>query len=222
MNVTSRRFEALPRGAAVVQFTTAQAPIPCLLRACISSARRQTDLSQRAAPSWTFTSPRVTSFVLTTCFAAPSPILVRFELRRASTLRSERAAVRVVVVEGDAPAGRLPAHLSSRPPARARRHWALPGGPRDAGGLRRADRMRSCTRMGVLAGVDDILITLELSTRSGYLIAPVVGVCRPSSRFTPFLLRSGRPASPEHSCFRVSRLARLGGGDRGDRRVRPP
>jgi 8-oxo-dGTP pyrophosphatase MutT (NUDIX family) len=114
--------------------------------------------------------------------------LGRFELRRrVDTGGLKRAAVAVVVVEGDAP-GEAAFLLTKRTP-RLRAHggqWALPGGRVDAGETIEQTALRELhEELGVLAGVDDILGTLDdYPTRSGYLIAPVV-VWSPGVTVTP-------------------------------------
>ena len=109
--------------------------------------------------------------------------LGRFELRRRpDTGGLKRAAVAVVVVEGDAPlesGEREAAFLLTKRTPRLRAHggqWALPGGRVDAGETVEQTALRELhEELGVLAGADDILGTLDdYPTRSGYLIAPVV------------------------------------------------
>jgi len=101
-----------------------------------------------------------------------------FDLRRrADTGGLKRAAVAVVVVEGDAP-GEAAFLLTKRTP-RLRAHggqWALPGGRVDPGETIRHTALRELhEELGVLASIDDVLGTLDdYPTRSGYLIAPVV------------------------------------------------
>jgi len=104
--------------------------------------------------------------------------LGKFELRRHSgpgTLK--RAAVAVVVVEGEAP-GEAAFLLTKRTP-RLRAHggqWALPGGRVDAGETIEQTAMRELgEELGVKSSRADILGALDdYPTRSGYLIAPVV------------------------------------------------
>ncbi len=114
--------------------------------------------------------------------------LGRFELRRrAETGGLKRAAVAVVVVEGDAP-GEAAFLLTKRTP-RLRAHggqWALPGGRVDAGETIEQTALRELhEELGVLASTDDILGTLDdYPTRSGYLIAPVI-VWSPGITVTP-------------------------------------
>jgi len=104
--------------------------------------------------------------------------LERFDLRRRTdTGGLKRAAVAVVVVEGDAP-GEAAFLLTKRTP-RLRAHggqWALPGGRVDAGETVEQTALRELhEELGVLASIDDVLGTLDdYPTRSGYLIAPVV------------------------------------------------
>src|SRR5262245_62982353 len=104
--------------------------------------------------------------------------LGRFALRRrADTGGLKRAAVAVVVVEGDAPDEA--AFLLTKRTPRLRAHggqWALPGGRVDAGETIEQTALRELhEELGVLASTDDILGTLDdYPTRSGYLIAPVV------------------------------------------------
>lgn len=109
--------------------------------------------------------------------------LDRFELRRrVDTGGLKRAAVAVVVVEGDslsAHGGREAAFLLTRRTPKLRSHggqWALPGGRVDAGETIEQTALRELhEELGVLASTDDILGTLDdYPTRSGYLIAPVV------------------------------------------------
>jgi 8-oxo-dGTP pyrophosphatase MutT (NUDIX family) len=109
--------------------------------------------------------------------------LGRFELRRrADTGGLKRAAVAVVVVEGDAPlesGEREAAFLLTKRTPRLRAHggqWALPGGRVDAGETVEQTALRELhEELGVLASTDDVLGTLDdYPTRSGYLIAPVV------------------------------------------------
>jgi 8-oxo-dGTP pyrophosphatase MutT (NUDIX family) len=114
--------------------------------------------------------------------------LGRFELRRRVDAGGlKRAAVAVVVVEGDAP-GEAAFLLTKRTP-RLRAHggqWALPGGRVDAGETIEQTALRELhEELGVLASTDDILGTLDdYPTRSGYLIAPVV-VWSPGVTVTP-------------------------------------
>jgi 8-oxo-dGTP pyrophosphatase MutT (NUDIX family) len=114
--------------------------------------------------------------------------LGRFDLRRRTdTGGLKRAAVAVVVVEGDAP-GEAAFLLTKRTP-RLRAHggqWALPGGRVDAGETIEQTALRELhEELGVLASTDDILGTLDdYPTRSGYLIAPVV-VWSPGVTVTP-------------------------------------
>jgi 8-oxo-dGTP pyrophosphatase MutT (NUDIX family) len=119
--------------------------------------------------------------------------LARFELRRrVDTGGLKRAAVAVVVVEGDAPlqsGGREAAFLLTRRTPRLRAHggqWALPGGRVDSGETIQQTALRELhEELGVLASTDDILGTLDdYPTRSGYLIAPVV-VWAPGITVTP-------------------------------------
>ena len=109
--------------------------------------------------------------------------LGRFELRRrVDTGGLKRAAVAVVVVEADAPSKsgeREAAFLLTKRTPKLRAHggqWALPGGRVDAGETIEQTALRELhEELGVLAGADDILGTLDdYPTRSGYLIAPVV------------------------------------------------
>ena len=114
--------------------------------------------------------------------------LDRFELRRrvdAGDLK--RAAVAIVVVEGDV-ADEAAFLLTKRTP-RLRAHggqWALPGGRVDAGETVEQTALRELhEELGVLASADDVLGTLDdYPTRSGYLIAPVV-VWAPGIKLTP-------------------------------------
>jgi len=119
--------------------------------------------------------------------------LGRFDLRRrADTGGLKRAAVAVVVVEGDAPSGagmHEAAFLLTKRTPRLRAHggqWALPGGRVDAGETIEQTALRELhEELGVLASTDDILGTLDdYPTRSGYLIAPVV-VWSPGVTVTP-------------------------------------
>lgn len=104
--------------------------------------------------------------------------LGRFDLRRrADSGGLKRAAVAVVVVEGEKP-GEAAFLLTKRTP-RLRAHggqWALPGGRVDAGETIEQTALRELhEELGVLAAAADILGTLDdYPTRSGYLIAPVV------------------------------------------------
>jgi 8-oxo-dGTP pyrophosphatase MutT (NUDIX family) len=109
--------------------------------------------------------------------------LGRFELRRRVDAGGlKRAAVAVVVVEADTPSmsgEREAAFLLTRRTPKLRSHggqWALPGGRVDAGETIEQTALRELhEELGVLAGADDILGTLDdYPTRSGYLIAPVV------------------------------------------------
>jgi len=110
--------------------------------------------------------------------AAITDRLGRFELRRRVDAGGlKRAAVAVVVVEADVP-GEAAFLLTKRTP-KLRAHggqWALPGGRVDAGETIEQTALRELhEELGVLAGADDILGTLDdYPTRSGYLIAPVV------------------------------------------------
>ena len=104
--------------------------------------------------------------------------LSRFDVRRRSDPGSLRhAAVAIAVVEADVP-GEAAFLLTKRTP-RLRAHggqWALPGGRVDAGETVEQTALREMhEELGVLAGTDDVLGTLDdYPTRSGYLIAPVV------------------------------------------------
>lgn len=109
--------------------------------------------------------------------------LGRFELRRrVDTGGLKRAAVAVVVVEGETVATtgeQEAAFLLTRRTPKLRAHggqWALPGGRVDAGETIEQTALRELhEELGVLASTDDILGTLDdYPTRSGYLIAPVV------------------------------------------------
>lgn len=116
--------------------------------------------------------------------AAIADRLGRFERRRRfDTGGLKRAAVAVVVVEAEAPSasaeGREAAFLLTRRTPRLRAHggqWALPGGRVDPGETIEQTALRELhEELGVLAGLDDVLGTLDdYPTRSGYLIAPVV------------------------------------------------
>lgn len=114
--------------------------------------------------------------------------LGRFELRRQADAGGlKRAAVAVVVVEGDVP-GEAAFLLTRRTP-RLRAHggqWALPGGRVDAGETIEQTALRELhEELGILASTDDVLGTLDdYPTRSGYLIAPVV-VWSPGVTVTP-------------------------------------
>lgn len=104
--------------------------------------------------------------------------LQRFDVRRRPDPGSlKHAAVAVVVTEGEAP-GEAAFLLTRRTP-RLRAHggqFALPGGRVDAGETIEQTALRELhEELGVLAGTDDVLGTLDdYPTRSGYLIAPVV------------------------------------------------
>jgi len=104
--------------------------------------------------------------------------LGRFDVRRGPDPGAlKHAAVAVVVVEGDTP-GEAAFLLTRRTP-KLRAHggqWALPGGRVDAGETIEQTALRELhEELGVLAGADDVLGTLDdYPTRSGYLIAPVV------------------------------------------------
>lgn len=120
--------------------------------------------------------------------AAIAGRLDRFELRRRADAGDlKRAAVAIVVVEGEAP-GEAAFLLTRRTP-RLRAHggqWALPGGRVDAGETIEQTALRELhEELGVLASTDDVLGTLDdYPTRSGYLIAPVV-VWAPGVTVTP-------------------------------------
>lgn len=104
--------------------------------------------------------------------------LGRFELRRRVDAGGlKRAAVAIVIAEGDEP-GEAAFLLTRRTP-KLRAHggqWALPGGRVDPGETIEQTALRELhEELGVLASSDDILGTLDdYPTRSGYLIAPVV------------------------------------------------
>lgn len=104
--------------------------------------------------------------------------LGRFDLRRrADSGGLKRAAVAIVIAEGDEP-GEAAFLLTRRTP-KLRAHggqWALPGGRVDPGETIEQTALRELhEELGVLASTDDILGTLDdYPTRSGYLIAPVV------------------------------------------------
>lgn len=104
--------------------------------------------------------------------------LGRFEVRRRADPGGLRhAAVAITIVDGD-PAGE-PAFLLTRRTPKLRAHggqWALPGGRVDPGETIEQTALRELhEELGVLAGADDVLGTLDdYPTRSGYLIAPVV------------------------------------------------
>lgn len=104
--------------------------------------------------------------------------LGRFDLRRrADPGGLKRAAVAIVIAEGDEP-GEAAFLLTRRTP-KLRAHggqWALPGGRVDPGETIEQTALRELhEELGVLASTDDILGTLDdYPTRSGYLIAPVV------------------------------------------------
>ncbi|WP_422015309.1 NUDIX hydrolase [Reyranella sp.] len=104
--------------------------------------------------------------------------LGRFDLRRRVDAGGlKRAAVAIVIAEGDEP-GEAAFLLTRRTP-KLRAHggqWALPGGRVDPGETIEQTALRELhEELGVLASTDDILGTLDdYPTRSGYLIAPVV------------------------------------------------
>ncbi len=104
--------------------------------------------------------------------------LGRFELRRRVDAGGlKRAAVAIVIAEGDEP-GEAAFLLTRRTP-KLRAHggqWALPGGRVDPGETIEQTALRELhEELGVLASSEDILGTLDdYPTRSGYLIAPVV------------------------------------------------
>lgn len=104
--------------------------------------------------------------------------LGRFELRRRVDAGGlKRAAVAIVIAEGDEP-GEAAFLLTRRTP-KLRAHggqWALPGGRVDPGETIEQTALRELhEELGVLASREDILGTLDdYPTRSGYLIAPVV------------------------------------------------
>ena len=114
--------------------------------------------------------------------------LGRFDLRRRVDAGGlKRAAVAIVIAEGDEP-GEAAFLLTRRTP-RLRAHggqWALPGGRVDPGETIEQTALRELhEELGVLASTDDILGTLDdYPTRSGYLIAPVV-VWAPGVTLTP-------------------------------------
>lgn len=114
--------------------------------------------------------------------------LGRFDLRRRADAGGlKRAAVAVVIVEGET-SGEAAFLLTKRTP-KLRAHggqWALPGGRVDPGETIEQTALRELhEELGVLASTDDILGTLDdYPTRSGYLIAPVV-VWAPGITMTP-------------------------------------
>ncbi|MCA0305337.1 MAG: CoA pyrophosphatase, partial [Proteobacteria bacterium] len=114
--------------------------------------------------------------------------LGRFDLRRRADAGGlKRAAVAVVVVEGERPDEA--AFLLTKRTPRLRAHggqWALPGGRVDAGETIEQTALRELhEELGILASTDDVLGTLDdYPTRSGYLIAPVV-VWSPGVTMTP-------------------------------------
>ncbi len=115
--------------------------------------------------------------------------LQRFEVRRRVDPGSLRhAAVAVTVIEAETP-GEAAFLLTKRTP-KLRSHggqWALPGGRVDSGETVEQTALRELhEELGVLAGADDVLGTLDdYPTRSGYLIAPVVVWLRGVVELTP-------------------------------------
>lgn len=110
--------------------------------------------------------------------------LARFE-RRGLTLGDKRAAaVALTVVAGDAPC-----LLLTRRPGHAKRHahqFALPGGRAEPGEVAETTARRELEEeLGVALGADAVLGVLDdFSTRSGFVITPVVLWCddRPELR----------------------------------------
>lgn len=115
--------------------------------------------------------------------------LQRFEVRRRPDAGSlKHAAVAVVVAQAEDSSDAV--FLITRRTPRLRAHggqWALPGGRVDAGETIEQTALRELhEELGVLAGADDILGTLDdYPTRSGYLIAPVVVWLPGKTQVTP-------------------------------------
>ena len=104
--------------------------------------------------------------------------------RRADTGGLKRAAVAVVVVEGDAP-GEAAFLLTKRTP-RLRAHggqWALPGGRVDAGETIEQTALRELhEELGVLASTDDIWARSTTIRRARAISSRRWSCGRPASR----------------------------------------